>query len=125
MIMKILVIEDDTFLSSLISSELEQSGYEVLSAFDGKQGIEMAKTHPDVILLDLIMPGMDGFETLTALKADPATAPIPVVVASNLGEREEIKRAKDAGAIDFLVKVHFTPKEIVAKIRTLVPEVHP
>ncbi len=122
--MKILVIEDDTFLSSLISSELQGAGYEVLAAHDGTQGLEMAKEKPDLIMLDLVMPGMDGFETLAALKADPATASIPVVVASNLGEAEEIKRAKDAGAIDFLVKVHFTPAEIIAKIRSLLPGVH-
>ncbi|MHB1163387.1 MAG: response regulator [Minisyncoccota bacterium] len=120
--MKILVIEDDTFLSSLLSGELQQAGYEVLSANDGERGVEMAKKMPDLILLDLIMPGMDGFETLAKLKADPVTASIPVVVASNLGEPEEIKRAKDGGALDFLVKVHFTPKEIIEKIKTIVPE---
>ncbi|MHB0865384.1 MAG: response regulator [Minisyncoccota bacterium] len=120
--MKILVIEDDTFLSSLLSGELQHAGYEVLSAADGEQGVEMAKKMPDLILLDLIMPGMDGFETLAKLKADPVTAKIPVIVASNLGEPEEIKRAKDAGALDFLVKVHFTPKEIIEKIEAFAHE---
>ncbi len=121
--MKILIVEDDAFLSSLIATELKKAGYEVFVAPDGAAGIVLAKNNlPDLILLDLIMPGMDGFETLAALKADQVTTHIPVIVASNLGEPEDIKRATDAGAVDFLVKVHFTPKEIIEKIRKIVPE---
>lgn len=120
--MKILVIEDDAFLSSLIAGELSSAGYAVLSAADGEKGIVLAKEMPDLILLDLVMPGMDGFETLAALKADPALAHIPVVVLSNLGQPEDIKRATDAGAHDFLIKVHFTPSEIIEKIKKYVPE---
>lgn len=117
---KILVIEDDVFISSLITGELADEDYDVQSAMDGPSGLAAAREQkPDLILLDILMPQMEGFEVLTTLKSDSAASSIPVVVLSNFGQPEDIKRAKDAGAVDFLVKVNFTPKEIGEKIRKI------
>ena len=117
---KIMLIEDDTFISSLITSEIKKAGYEVEAVYDGSRGITaVVEQKPDLILLDLLMPQMDGFQVLEKLKADVATSPIPVIVFSNFGEPKDVKRAKDGGAVDFLVKVNFTPKEIIEKIRNI------
>ena len=114
----ILVVEDDTFLSSVISQELSHAGHEVFTAFDGKQGFETAKVKkPDLILMDIMMPNMNGYEALTLLKSDESTKSIPVIVLSNVGQLEDKERARAAGAADFLVKVDYEPKEIINKIQ--------
>src|SRR3989344_6535216 len=116
----ILVVEDDDFLSSVISGELTSAGYEVFTAFDGSQGVETAKAkRPDLILMDILMPKMNGYEATALLKSGEDTKDIPVVVLSNLGQPEEIERARAAGAEDFMIKVNYTPKEIISKIRSL------
>ncbi len=115
---KILIIEDDKFLRELISRKLENEGYSIVEAVDGEEGIKKIRDEPpDLVLLDLILPGIDGFEFLTRVKQDPTLAPIPVIVLSNLGQREEIEKGLKLGAIDYLVKAHFTPGEIVEKIK--------
>ena len=114
----VLVVEDDTFLSSIITQELSHAGHEVFTAFDGKQGFETAKAKkPDLILMDIMMPNINGYEALALLKSDEATRGIPVIVLSNVGQSEEKERARAAGAADFLVKVDFEPKEILNKIQ--------
>ena len=116
---KILVIEDDKFLRGLISQKLSKEGYEIVEAVDGEEGLTKAsKEKPDLVLLDLILPGIDGFEVLEKLKDNTETKEISVVILSNLGQREEIERGLRIGAVDFLVKAHHTPLEIVEKIRT-------
>src|SRR5437870_2900511 len=117
---KVLVVEDDSFISTLITTEIQKSGYEVQSAHDGPHALLSAREEkPDLILLDLLMPEMDGFQVLEKLKADTVTASIPVIVLSNFGQPEDIKRATDAGAADFLVKVNFTPTEIIEKVNAI------
>jgi len=119
MAQKILIVEDDKFLRELITRKLIQENFEVIEAIDGEEGLEKAKeTKPNLILLDLILPGIDGFEVLTKLKEDPALTVIPVIVLSNLGQREDVERGLRLGAVDYLVKAHFTPNEIIEKIRT-------
>jgi DNA-binding response OmpR family regulator len=115
---KILIIEDDKFLRELIARKLEKEGYEVLEAVDGEEGFK--KVHdekPDLVLLDLILPGIDGFEVLSKIKDDVSLSQIPVIVLSNLGQKEDVDKGLGLGAIDYLIKAHFTPVEIVEKVR--------
>jgi CheY-like chemotaxis protein len=116
----ILVIEDDKFLRELIIKKLIKENYNVVEVEDGEEGIEkIKKTKPDLILLDLILPGIDGFEVLSRIKEYPDLAKIPVIVLSNLGQRDDIEKAIKLGANDYLVKAHFTPNEIIEKIKDL------
>jgi DNA-binding response OmpR family regulator len=115
---KILIIEDDRFLRELIKMKLEKEKYTVIEAVDGEEGERKIKEEkPDLVLLDLILPGIDGFEVLSRIKEDPALSSIPVIILSNLGQKEEIEKGLKLGAIDFLVKAHFTPGEIIEKIK--------
>jgi len=118
---KILIIEDDKFLRELIFRKLINEGYDVKEAVDGEDGLKIAeKEKPDLILLDLILPEMDGFEVLAKIKEKPALSQIPVIILSNLGQREDIEKGLSMGAIDYLIKAHFTPAEIVEKIRNVI-----
>ena len=114
---KILIVEDDKFLRELIVRKISNEGYDVLEAVDGEQGLlQIKEGHPDLVLLDLILPGIDGFEVLTQKREDPFMAAIPVIVLSNLGQKEEIKKGLDLGADGFMIKAHFTPSEVAAEI---------
>jgi len=118
---KILIIEDDKFLRELIAKKLAKDGYEISEAVDGEEGVKKTKeTKPDLILLDLILPEMDGFEVLSKIKEDPVSSSIPVIILSNLGQKEDIEKGLKMGATDYLIKAHFTPGEIVEKIRTII-----
>lgn len=115
---KVLVIEDDYFLRSLITKKLREEQFEVFEAIDGEKGLETLKTEkPDIILLDLVLPGMDGFDVLQQIKKGESTKDIPVIVLSNLGAEEDVARGKELGARDYMIKANFTPSEIVAKIK--------
>jgi len=117
---KILVIEDDKFLRELISQKLIKEGYDIAEAVDGEKGVESVKEEkPDLVLLDLILPGIDGFEVLSRIKSDPASAQVPIIILSNLGQKDDIERGLKMGAADYLIKAHFTPGEIIDKIRTV------
>ncbi len=117
---KILIVEDDSFLSSLASGRLEKEGYKVSVATDGIQALKMLETDiPDLILLDIIMPGMNGFEVLKKVKADSKYNKVSIIIFSNLGQEHEIEEAKGLGADDFLIKAQFTLKEVVDKINAL------
>lgn len=117
---KILIVEDDKFLRELIVAKLSKENYDVVVAVDGEEGIKKVKEEkPGLILLDLILPGIDGFEVLSQIKNDPSVAHIPVIIVSNLGQREDIERGISLGANDYLIKAHFTPGEIIDKIRAV------
>lgn len=117
MAQKILIIEDDKFLRELIARKLIQENFEISEAVDGEEGLKKIKEEkPALILLDLILPGIDGFEVLTKMKEDPGLASIPVIILSNLGQREDVERGLKLGAVDYLVKAHFTPNEIIDKV---------
>ena len=114
----VLIVEDDKFLRDLINQKLQREGFVTYEAVDGEDGLKLAKEkHPNIVLLDLILPSIDGFEVLKVLKNAPDTASIPVIVLSNLGQKEDMDRAMSGGAEDFMVKAHFTPGEIIAKIK--------
>jgi len=114
----ILIIEDDKFLRDLIARKLLKEGYKVSEAIDGEEGMKKVKEEkPDLVLLDLILPGIDGFEVLSRVKEDPASAQIPVIILSNLGQKEDVEKGVKLGAVDYLIKAHFTPKEIIDKVK--------
>lgn len=115
---KVLVVEDDSFLAGIYTTKLGLEGFEVFSAGDGEAGLKMAKKEiPDIILLDILMPKMDGFEVLDELKKDPTTQKLPVIILTNLGQKEDVERGLKGGAADYLIKAHFVPADTVAKIR--------
>ena len=117
---KILIIEDDPFLSSIIGVRLEKEGYTVAVATDGEAAlVSVEKELPDLILLDIVLPGMSGFDVLQALKASKSLRDGSVMMFSNLGQEHEIEESKKLGADEFLVKAKFTPFEILAKIQAL------
>ena len=123
MALKILVVEDDKFLRELITQKLAREGYDVKEAVDGEDGVVKVKEEkPDIILLDLILPGIDGFEVLAKIKEDPEVEHIPVIILSNLGQREDIERGLKLGAVDFLIKAHFTPREVIERIEKVIKE---
>jgi len=118
---KILIVEDDKFLRELISQKLTKEGYAISSAIDGEEGVKKIKEEkPDLVLLDLILPGIDGFEVLTQMREMPLTASVPVIILSNLGQKEDVERGLKLGAADYLIKAHFTPGEIIEKIKNVI-----
>ena len=120
---KILIIEDDKFLRELIIQKVSQEGYEVVGAVDGEEGLKMAgMERPNLILLDLILPTMGGFDVLRKLKEQEETKDIPVIILSNLGQKEDIDKGMQLGAIDYMVKAHFTPGEIVEKTKSVMKQ---
>jgi DNA-binding response OmpR family regulator len=115
---KILVVEDETFLVKIYAVKLKKEGYEVSIANDGEEAVRLAaEVDPDLILLDLILPKMNGFEALERMRATSVNKETPVIVLSNLGQEEDIKRAEGLGADGYLVKANFSIQDIVAKIR--------
>jgi len=117
---KILVIEDDRFLRELIARKLLDDGFVIIEAVDGGEGMKKVKEEkPDLILLDLILPGIDGFEVLSQIKKDENLKSIPVVILSNLGQKEEVEKGLKMGAVDYLIKAHFTLGEIIEKIKNI------
>jgi len=117
---KILIVEDDKFLRELIAQKLIKEGYNIVEAVDGEKGIKSVKDEkPDLVLLDLILPGIDGFEVLSKIKEDPVLSQVPVIILSNLGQKDDIERGLKIGAADYLIKAHFTPGEIIEKVKTI------
>ena len=115
---KILIIEDDKFLRGLIAQKLKAEGYEVIEAAEGREGLEKVKKEkPNLVLLDLVLPGIDGFEVLKKIKEDPSTSFLPVIILSNLGQKESVEKGLKMGAVDYLIKAHFTPTEIIEKVK--------
>ncbi|MDP2967045.1 MAG: response regulator [bacterium] len=114
----ILIVEDDRFLRELIAQKLIKEDFNISEAIDGEEGIKKIKEEkPDLVLLDLILPGIDGFEVLSKMREDPSITKIPVIILSNLGQREDVERGLKLGAVDYLIKAHFTPGEIIEKIK--------
>ncbi len=114
----ILIIEDDDFFRELIRKKLVSEGFEVAEAVDGEKGIEIIKeSHPDLVILDLLLPSIDGFEVLSKVKSDATIAQTPFLVLSNLGQQEDIERGLRLGASDFLIKSQFDIDQIMEKVK--------
>lgn len=115
---KILVVEDDRFLVSAYRAKLEKSGYEVQIASDGDEALAVLKNFmPDAMLLDLVMPKRDGFSTLEEIKKDERLSKIPIIVTSNLGQKEDIDKAMALGANDYIIKSDLSIEELVSKVQ--------
>jgi CheY-like chemotaxis protein len=114
---RILVAEDDRFLRKAAEMALKRRGYTVLTAADGEEALRAARSVlPDLILLDLIMPKLNGFDVLQALKKDAPTAHIPVIVLSNLGQDRDVQQAMDAGAAAYFIKTDLSLQALVQRV---------
>lgn len=114
---KILVVEDDQFLLEMYSAKLKSSGFLVDIAQNGEQAVSKAEEFmPDLILLDIVIPKLDGFEVLKKLRDNPKTRNIKVIALTNLGQQSEVEKGMSLGADDYFIKAHFTPSEIVYRI---------
>ena len=114
----VLIIEDDSYISDMYKIKLESENFEVATAKDGIIGIKMLeKQKPDIILLDVVMPKMDGFDVLKIIKKNIELKGIPVVLLTNLGQKENVEKGFDLGADSYIIKAHFTPSEVIEKIR--------
>jgi len=114
---RILIIEDDEFVRKLYREQLVRAGYDFVEAVDGAEGIEKVRSeHPDLILLDLMLPKKNGFEVLADIKQDPAVASIPIFVLSNLGQQSDVQAALSMGVDDYIVKSDFRLSDVIEKI---------
>jgi len=117
----ILVAEDDKFLANAYRMKLTKAGFDVTIARDGQEALdEIKKKIPDCMLLDLVMPVKDGFAVLEEIKKDEKMAHVPIIVASNLGQKEDIDRALSLGAKECIVKSNMSLESIIAKINQVV-----
>lgn len=118
---RILYIEDEKFFADTVEKVLQTAGYSVKQAPDGEEGLKLAREwHPSLILLDLLLPKIEGFEVLKQLKADLATQSIPIIILSNLNSEDDVKKATDLGAKHFFVKAVTMPTNIVNMVKGVV-----
>jgi len=116
----VLIVEDDNFLLNMYRTKLELEGYTVLTATNGEAGWKTIKEKkPNLVLLDIIMPKMNGWEVLKEIKSDKNLKNIPVIMLTNLGQKEDIQKSFKLGASEYLIKAHFLPSEVVEKIKKL------
>ncbi|MBI2989666.1 MAG: response regulator [Candidatus Magasanikbacteria bacterium] len=114
----ILLVEDDTFLANIYKTKFEMEGFKVVVAINGTLALEeVKKKHPQLILLDILLPKMDGFSVLEHLKSDEKTKNIPVILLTNLGQKDDVDKGLALGAVDYLIKAHFKPSETVDKVK--------
>ncbi|MEI6596635.1 MAG: response regulator [bacterium] len=117
---KILIVEDEEFLSDMYKIKFERAGYITVTASDGLEGFELAKKEqPDLILLDLILPRLDGFKVLAKLRQEPSTKKIKVFILSNLGQSDEVNKGMKTGADGYFIKANLTPSQLLEKVNTI------
>jgi len=113
----VLLVEDDTFLANIYKTKFEMEGFKVSVSENGQEGlVDAKKKKPDVILLDILLPKMDGFTVLEKLKEGSDTKEIPVILLTNLGQKDDVSKGLEMGAEDYLIKAHFKPSEVVEKV---------
>ncbi|MFH1790276.1 MAG: response regulator [bacterium] len=114
----ILLVEDDIFLAGIYQKKFEVEGFKITVADNGEKGVaEAKKKKPDIILLDVLLPKLDGFAALKILKEDKETKNIPIILLTNLGQKDDVEKGIEMGAEDYLIKIHFKPSEVVEKVR--------
>ncbi len=117
---KILIVEDDSFLQGLAATKLRKEGMEVLAAGEAGEAMKIMESEtPDLIILDLVLPGTDGFGILEKIRENPKFAKTPVIIFSNLSDDKDIKHAQDLGANEFMIKSNFTLDELSTKIKQI------
>ena len=115
---KVLLVEDDPFLIDIYTTKLKGSGFVIQVATDGNEAINKIKEEkPDLIVLDIVLPHVDGWEILRSVKADKKLADTKVIVLSNLGQKEEVEKGLKLGATKYLIKAHYTPSQVVEEIK--------
>ncbi len=114
----VVLVEDDAFLANIYKTKFEMEGFKVTHADNGLTGLEeVKKKKPDIVLLDILLPKMDGFTVLSNLKEDPDVKHIPVILLTNLGQKDDVAKGLEMGAVDYLIKAHFKPSETVDKVK--------
>ena len=117
---KVLIVEDDPILSKIYNKKFLLEGFEVDIAHDGEEGLNKIKAfHPDLVIMDVMLPKLNGIEVMVRAKADPTLAQIPVLVLSNLSTTDDAEEAVKKGAIAFLVKSDYTPAQVVSKVKEI------
>ncbi|MCX6763060.1 MAG: response regulator [Candidatus Moranbacteria bacterium] len=120
---KILIVEDDNFVAEVYLAKLSEMGYETALAQNGEEGLaELKKGKVDLILLDILMPIMNGIEMLKEVKKNEEWKSIPVILLTNIGEKESIQKVRELGVKNYLIKSHFTPAEVIEKIESVFRE---
>ncbi|OGL75690.1 hypothetical protein A3F52_03555 [Candidatus Uhrbacteria bacterium RIFCSPHIGHO2_12_FULL_47_11] len=118
----IVLVEDDDFISEMYALKFKD-GYDVHVARDGAEGLEMIKkVKPDLVLLDIILPQLDGFEVLERVKKEESVKDIPVILLTNLGQKQNVKKGLRLGAVDYVIKAHYTPSEVVEKVNKVLAD---
>ena len=118
--LSIVLVEDDPFLAEIYVLRLEREGFKVIHARSGEEGLKnVLETTPSLVLLDLVLPKMDGFSVLKAIKENAVTRAIPVVILTNLGEESDMEKGKKLGAADYVIKAHLTPSEVAKKVKQI------
>jgi len=118
--LKVIIVEDDEFLSDIYKTKFELEGFKVTAINDGEKGLKAIQTkNPDIVLLDVLLPKLDGFTILQMLKKDVATKDIPVVLLTSRGQKEDVQKGLEMGAADYLIKAHFKPAETVEKVKKI------
>ena len=121
---KVMWVEDDSFLGDIIARKLSMQGCGLVHATEGEEALKLLeKESPDLILLDILLSGIDGFEILRRIKENEKTKKVPVILLSNLGQKEDVEKGKSLGAARFLIKATVTLDEIVEEIKTVLKEV--
>ncbi|EKE19543.1 MAG: hypothetical protein ACD_8C00143G0015 [uncultured bacterium] len=117
---KIMIVEDDVFIRDIYQVKFSREGFDVIVAEDGIKALEILKSVvPDIIMLDIIMPYMNGIEVLKKIKAIEALKDVPVIMLTNISEKEKVDEGLELGIADYLIKSHFTPSEVLAKVNSL------
>lgn len=120
---KILIVEDDNFVAEVYLAKLSEMGYETVLAQNGEEGLaELKKGKVDLILLDILMPIMNGIEMLEEVKKNEEWKNIPVILLTNIGEKESIQKVREMGVKNYLIKSHFTPAEVIEKVESVFSE---
>jgi len=121
----IMIVEDDSFVMDIYQTKLSLEGYNVVSANNGMEALKKLQdggVHPDLILLDILMPYVDGLEVLKKVKEQEKLKNIPIILLTNLSQKEEVTQGLGLGANDYLIKSHFTPSEVLEKIKIYLPK---
>lgn len=122
---KILLVEDDKFLVDIFATRLQNAGYDITTADNGEAAIALAiEKHPHLILLDIILPQMDGWEVLEKLQKEELTKHIPVILLTNLGHEEDVEKGLKSGATGYLIKAQYTPTEVVNKVKEILEKTY-